>query len=256
MQPSSSGFKAANGINLYYEVYGTGEPLVLIHGGGSSIRFDWGELISRLSGKYQLIGIDLQNHGRSGHRDIPQTFEQDARDIIAVLDQLDIRRAIFMGFSNGGTTVMLLAHLFPHRVTKLIVASAICKRSGMPDGFFEGMQHATIDHMPQVFKDNFLKLNPDPDKLQNMFEKDSQRMIRFQDWDDSLLKNIQCPVLFLGGDRDLQAEHFVWMWRQVPGARLMILPATHGAYIMADENGYADTVLIDCTTALIERFLS
>ncbi|HAO28727.1 MAG TPA: alpha/beta hydrolase, partial [Chryseobacterium indologenes] len=77
MNPVETGYKQVNGIRMYYEIYGSGKPLVLIHGGGSSILFDFKEVIKRLQYQFQLIGIDLQNHGRSEHRDIPETFEQD-----------------------------------------------------------------------------------------------------------------------------------------------------------------------------------
>lgn len=257
MQRKESGYKEANGINLYYEIYGEGKPLVLIHGGGSSIQFDYGEVIQRMPGKYKFIGIDLQNHGKSDHRTVPETFEQDAKDIIAVLEQLGISKASFWGFSNGATTVLLIAHLFPGKVEKVIAASAVTKRSGMMDGFFEGMAQATIDHMPQYLKDNFLKLNPDSARLQNMFEKDSQRMIHFEDWDDSILRSIAAPVFFIGGDNDvMKAEHIAGMHRLIPQSSLMILPSGHGSYMMANENGEADNVLIDFTVLQVKLFLN
>ncbi|MBN8790311.1 MAG: alpha/beta hydrolase [Terrimonas sp.] len=257
MQLRESGYKEANGINLYYEIYGEGKPLVLIHGGGSDLQFDYREVIQRMSGQYKLIGIDLQNHGRSEHREVPETFEQDAKDIIAVLGQLGIDKASFWGFSNGATTVLLIANLFPAKVEKIIAASGVTKRSGMMDGFFEGMAQATIDHMPQYLKDNFLKLNPDPRKLQHMFEKDSQRMIHFKDWDDSMLRAIQSPVLFIAGDNDvMKTSHIAEMHNLVHGSRLMIFPSGHGSYMMANENGNVDKALIDFTVAQVEYFLS
>ena len=106
MNPVEKGYKKVNGIQLYYEIYGSGKPLVLIHGGGSSMLYDFKEVIARLEGKFQLIGIDLQNHGRSEHRDIPETFEQDADDAAGLLAALNIDKALFWGFSNGGSTVM------------------------------------------------------------------------------------------------------------------------------------------------------
>ncbi|MFT3747525.1 MAG: alpha/beta hydrolase [Agriterribacter sp.] len=257
MQARESGYKKANGINLYYEIHGEGKPLVLIHGGGSDLQFDYSEVIQRMSGQYTLIAIDLQNHGKSEHRDIPETFEQDAKDIIAVLDQLDIVKASFWGFSNGATTVLLIAYLFPGRADKVIAASGVTKRNGMIDGFFERMADATIAHMPQYLKDNFLRLNPDPGKLQNMFEKDSQRMIHFNDWDDSMLRSIQLPVLFIAGDNDvMKASHIAEMHSLVAGSRLMIFPSGHGSYMMANENGKVNKELIDFTVAQVQYFLN
>lgn len=147
MKPSSNGFLKANDINLYYEIYGEGKPLVLIHGGGSSGFYDFEETIKRLENDFQMIVIDLQNHGRSEHRKVPETFEQDARDVIKVLEGLDIKKASFFGFSNGATTVLQIAHLFPYNVDKIIAASGVTKRHGMIDGFFEGMSKASLDNM-------------------------------------------------------------------------------------------------------------
>ncbi|PJJ67196.1 alpha/beta fold hydrolase [Chryseobacterium geocarposphaerae] len=257
MKPVDKGYKKVNGIRMYYEIYGSGKPLVLIHGGGSSILFDYKEIILRLENQFQLIGIDLQNHGMSEHRDIPETFEQDAHDVAALLKEINIEKASFWGFSNGGSTVMQIAHLYPEIVEKLIVASALFKRSGMMDGFFESMEEVTLGSMPEPLKINFLNLNPDFSALENMFNKDSGRMKSFQDWNENILKGITSPTLFISGDKDvIKPEHVVEMWRLVEGSQLMILPATHGSYMMADFSGNVDGKLIDFTVSEVEKFLN
>lgn len=257
INPDKSGYEKVNGINMYYEIYGSGKPLVLIHGGAGSIRFDFKEIIPRLHKNFQLIGIDLQNHGRSEHRDIPETFEQDAKDVAELLKKLKVEKASFWGFSNGGNTVMQIAHQYPEMVEKLVVASSFYKKSGMLDGFFEGMEHITFESMPETLKNNFLQLNPDPAALKNMFEKDSKRMQTFTDWNEDILRGIKVPVLFISGDKDvMKPEHTVEMWRLVKGSQLMILPATHGSYMMADFEGNIDKKLIDFTAGEIEKFLN
>lgn len=257
MDPVEKGYKHVNGIQLYYEIYGSGKPLVLIHGGGSSILYDYKEVIARLENKFQLIGIDLQNHGRSEHRDIPETFEQDADDVAALLAELNIHKASFWGFSNGGNTVMQIAHRYPGIVEKLVVASAFYKREGMMDGFFEMMADATFESMPEPFKINFLNLNPDFSKLENLFDKDSKRMQTFVDWDDKVLSSIGCPTLFISGDKDvMKPEHTAAMWHLVEGSRLMILPATHGTYMMADFDGSLNENLVNFTIKEVETFLN
>ncbi|WP_159478778.1 alpha/beta fold hydrolase [Chryseobacterium sp. 18068] len=257
MNPVEKGHKHVNGIQMYYEIYGSGKPLVLIHGGGGSILFDYKEIISRFENKFQLIGIDLQNHGMTDHRDIPETFEQDADDVAALLKELNIEKASFWGFSNGGSTVMQLAHRHPEIIDKLIAASAFYKKNGMMDGFFESMIDVTLESMPESLKINFLNLNPDFSKLENMFDKDSKRMQNFEDWDEKILKSIKVPTLFISGDKDIiKPEHVVEMWRLLEGSQLMILPATHGSYMMADFGGNVDENLIDFTANEIERFLN
>ncbi|AZA55268.1 alpha/beta fold hydrolase [Chryseobacterium sp. G0201] len=257
MNPAEKGHKHVNGIQMYYEIYGSGKPLVLIHGGGSSILFDFKEVVSRLENKFQLIGIDHQNHGMTEHRDIPETFEQDADDVVTLLKELKIEKASFWGFSNGGNTVMQIAHRHPEIVEKLIVASAFYKRNGMMDGFFESMAEASLESMPEPLKINFLNLNPDFSKLENMFDKDSKRMQTFEDWSEDILKSIKSPTLFISGDKDvMKPEHIVEMWRLVEGSQLMILPATHGSYMMADFGGNVDEKLIDLTVSEVEEFLN
>ncbi|KFE97918.1 alpha/beta fold hydrolase [Chryseobacterium luteum] len=257
MEPKEKGYKNVNGISMYYEIYGSGKPLILIHGGGSSILFDFKEIISRLENQFQLIGIDLQNHGMTDHRDIPETFEQDAHDVAAFLKELHIWKASFWGFSNGGNTVMQIACLYPEITEKLIIASSFYKRSGMIDGFFESMADITLESMPEPLKVNFLNLNPDFSKLENLFDKDSQRMQTFQDWDETILTSIQAPALFISGDKDvMKPEHTVEMWRLVPGAQLMILPAGHGSYMMADLEGNTDSGLINLTVNEVVKFLN
>lgn len=257
MNPVEKGRKRVNGIQMYYEIYGSGKPLVLIHGGGGSILFDFKEIISRLENKFQLIGIDLQNHGMTEHRDSPETFEQDADDVAALLKELNIEKASFWGFSNGGNTVMQIAHRHPEIVDKLIIASAFYKKNGMMEGFFESMAEATLESMPEPLKINFLNLNPDFSALENMFDKDSKRMQTFEDWSEDILRKIKSPTLFISGDKDvMKPEHVVEMWRLVEGSQLMILPATHGSYMMADFGGNVDEMLIDSTVNEVEKFLN
>ena len=256
MEPHKAGYLDINGIQLYHEIYGEGKPVVLVHGGGSSIRLDFQEVINRLHHHFMLIGIDLQNHGKSDHRDVSETFEQDAKDIAAVLDKLNIEKASFFGFSNGATSIMKIAELFPEKVYKIIAASGLYKRKGMVDGFFEGMQNATIEIMPSYLKENFLKLTPDENKLYNMFQKDSQRMINFEDWENKTLQNIKNPVFLIYGDRDvIKVSHAAELHTLFPDSRLLILPSGHGTYMMADEHGHTNNRTIDFTILKVKNFL-
>src|SRR4051794_6819349 len=99
-----------NGIDMYYEIHGEGKPLVLIHGGGSTIQTTFGRVLPLLSDDYKVIAVELQNHGHSGHRYVPESFEQDADDVAALLQHLQISHASFFGFSNGGNTAIQIAH--------------------------------------------------------------------------------------------------------------------------------------------------
>jgi pimeloyl-ACP methyl ester carboxylesterase len=89
---------------MYYEIHGTGEPLVLIHGGGSTLNTNFEKIIPLLSKNYKVIAVEMQAHGRSSDREAPESFEQDADDLAALLKHLNISKANILGFSNGGST--------------------------------------------------------------------------------------------------------------------------------------------------------
>lgn len=225
-----SGYADVNGIKLYYEIYGNGRPLVLIHGGGSTIHTSFGRIIPELENDFKLMALELQNHGRSGHRNIPETFEQDADDVVALLHEIGIKRASFFGFSNGGQTVLQIAIRHSQSVDKLVVASAGFKRNSLVPGFFEGMKRATLKNMPMPYQKAFLKLNPDPAALQNMFEKDRDRMLDFKDFDEDSIKAISSPTLIINADQDvILPESALELYRLIPHSKLMILPGGHGA---------------------------
>jgi pimeloyl-ACP methyl ester carboxylesterase len=251
-----SGYSEVNGLRMYYEIYGSGEPLVLIHGGGSTIQTSFGRIIPLLAAHYTLIAVELQNHGHSGFRDVPETFDQDADDVAALLSNLKINKASFFGFSNGGSTAMKIAIRHPEIVNKLVLAAAAFKRDGFVPGFFDGFQNATLANMPQELKTAFLKINPDTAKLQIMFEKDSKRMMEFKDWDDGQIKSITAPALIINGDADvITPEHAVAMHRLIRNSQLAIIPGGHGKYIgeITTINYERD---IDFIISLIKEFLN
>src|SRR3982751_4239069 len=103
---STGNYADVNGIKMYYEIHGEGKPLVLIHGGGSTIRSNWGNIMPLFAKQYKVIAVELQAHGHTGDRDAPETFAQDADDVAALLNQLNISKASILGFSNGGSTTM------------------------------------------------------------------------------------------------------------------------------------------------------
>ena len=230
--PLKTGYSDVNGIKMYYEIYGQGEPLVLLHGGGSTIQSTFGRIIPQLAAHYQVIAVELQNHGRSGFRNVPETFEQDADDVAALLNNIGVSKTNFFGFSNGGTTALQIAIRHPQIVTKLVLAAAAYKRNGFLPGFFDGMQQATLANMPQELKTDFLNVNSDIAKLQMMFERDRDRMINFKDLDDDQIKSVVAPTLLINGDADvITPEHTVAMYRLLPNCTLAIVPGGHGKYI-------------------------
>jgi pimeloyl-ACP methyl ester carboxylesterase len=253
---STSGFANVNGLKMYYEIHGTGEPLVLIHGGGSTIETTFGSILPELAENNTVIAVEMQAHGHTADRDKPLSFEQDADDIAALLKELKIQKANILGFSNGGTTTLQFAIRHPEMTNKIIVASSFYKRSGAPDWFWPMMNNPTFEGMPQPFKEAFLKINPDPNALRQMYKRDVARMQSFTDITDEQMKSIKAPALIIMGDKDVvTTSHAAEMQNILSGARLAILPGGHGDYI-GEITTPQDKKYISATVAMITKFLN
>src|SRR5262245_58417311 len=100
-QDNPGNFAEVNGLKMYYEIHGSGSPLVLLHGGGSTIESTFGRILPELARAHQVIAVELQAHGHTLDIDRPLSFEQDAGDVAALLKQLHVDKESFMGFSNG-----------------------------------------------------------------------------------------------------------------------------------------------------------
>jgi pimeloyl-ACP methyl ester carboxylesterase len=221
-----------NGLKMYYEAHGKGFPLVLIHGGGSTIGTTFGRVLPALAKTHRVIAVEMQAHGHTADIDRPLSFTQDADDIAELLKHLKIGKADIFGFSNGASTTLEMAIRHPGVVNKIIVASAFYKKDGAFAGFWEMMAGATFEGMPQPYKDAFLKINPDKDALYAMYKRDVTRMQNFPEIKDADIKNIKAPALIIAGDKDVVTpEHAVEMYRLIPNAKLAIFPGGHGDYI-------------------------
>ena len=229
---------AVNGdLRMYYEVHGhrlaDQPPLLLIPGGGSTVETNFAGLIpALLAESRQVIAVDEEGHGRTAATGRPLTAEDSANDVKAVLDELKVESADVLGFSAGGHTALALAMKHPASVRSLIVASSFYSRDAVGEEFWESMANATLDQMPEAYKDADRRLNQEPGHLERMFELDRQRILTFPGWQDDDLGRITARTLVLSADRDVVSpEHSVRMSRVIPGARLMIVPGTHGDYL-------------------------
>jgi len=251
-----SGYSEVNGIKMYYELHGNkGDYLVLMHGGGSTIGTTFGKIMPLLAKTHKIIAVEMQGHGHTSDREAPESFEQDADDVAALLKNLSIPKASFFGFSNGGNTTIQIAVRHPDLIDKLILASTFYKKEGFPDGFFEGMLHAKLNDMPASLRNAFLEITPDSTKLLSMFNKDRMRMIDFKDWSDEMIKSITASTLIIDGVQDVvKPEHAMAMYRLMPNAQLIILPGAHGEFLGEIETKY-DSNFVSATALLINRFL-
>lgn len=234
---NDNGYSEVNGLRMYYEIHGEGKPLVLIHGGGSTLHTTFGNLIPLLSGERKVIAMDLQAHGRTADRQTPLSFEQDADDIAQLLKNLSIPKTDFLGYSNGGHVLIEIALRHQELVDRMVLVSTFYNRDAVSPKFWEGFDSVTPDMLPKVLKDGFLEVNNDPDALRNMFYKDVQRMKEFRGWNDEKIRSIPNRVLVLNGNEDVgSVEHAVTMYRTLLDAQLVILPGTHGMSIGSAES--------------------
>ena len=134
-----SGYVSVNGLDMYYEIHGEGQPLVLLHGAFSAIGSSFGNMIPGLAKRRQVIGFDLQGHGRTADIDRPLTVEGMADDVAAALSELGIEQADILGYSNGGSVALHFATRHPQRVRKLVLMSISYSLSGIHPGLMEGM---------------------------------------------------------------------------------------------------------------------
>jgi pimeloyl-ACP methyl ester carboxylesterase len=256
--PLESGHAPVNGIRIYYEVHGhpDGIPLVLLHGGGSTIEVTFGRVVPIFGRGRRVIAVEEQGHGRTTDRDAPFTFESSADDVAALLRYLKVSGADLLGFSNGASVALQVAIRHPELVRKLVFASSITKREGAHPQLWEFMEQADFSNMPQPLKDAFLRVNPDTQQLETMHDKDAARMRNFKDVPDDLVRSVRAPTLIVLGDQDIvRLEHAVELTRLISGARLLILPAGHGDYLGEAVMTQKDTRYPEQTAALIEEFL-
>lgn len=252
----TSGYIEVNGLKMYYEIYGQGKPIVLIHGGGSTIQTNFEKLIPLLSKNRKVIAVELQAHGRTNDRNADLTFEQDADDIATLLKNLNIDKADFFGFSNGGTTTLQIAIRHPEIVNKLVLGSALAKRNGVPDWFWDFMSQAKLENMPEQLKDGYKKVAADANGLQLMHDRDAKRMVNFKDISDQQIKSIKAPTLIIIGDKDvITPEHALELHRQIANSELAIIPGGHGQYIGEITTLTPDFKESDLVVPMIEKFL-
>lgn len=253
-----SGYAPVNGIRMYYEIHGRGDgiPLLILHGGGSTIESTYGRVLPFLSASRRVIALEEQGHGRTSDRDQPVTFESSADDVEALLEYVNVDTADILGFSNGASVALQVALRHPERVRKLIFASSFSKRSGAQPGLWSFIEHADFSNMPRPLKDAFLEVNPDVEKLKAMHDKDAARMQAFKDVPDGAIRAVRAPTLVIMGDRDVATlEHATELTRLFPDARLLVLPGGHGEYLGEVTFPLVDAGYPELTARLIARFL-
>lgn len=242
--PVAGHYVHAKDAKIYYEVYGKGEPIVLLHGGlfGSSVEFS--DFINHFKDNYQVIAISTRGHGKSELGTEPLTLEQRANDAMAVINAVTKDSVIVLGFSDGGYSAYKLGSMYPEKVKKIIVMGAGEIRPGLREFKFTAKQAQEMD---KPFWEQQLKLMPEPNRIEDLFTQVANCYNNVTVSKD-LLSSIKCPVLVMAGDRDggNPVERVVSAARFIPQSQISIIPnAGHGCFL---EN-------FDATWASIVPFL-
>ncbi|MET3978281.1 pimeloyl-ACP methyl ester carboxylesterase [Mucilaginibacter sp. UYP25] len=202
-KPTTSGYAPVNGIKVYYEIYGEGRPIVLLHGAFMTIEGNWGQLIPELSKTRKVIAIELQGHGHTPYSDRKLSQATLASDVVGVMDHLKVDSADVVGYSMGGSVAYQFAIQSPKRLKKLVIISAAYKSTGwIPQiaGVFKNMKPAMFDNSPM--KAAYDAVAPDKTKWTKFIEQ----MLAFAatpfDMGDANIARITAPVLLISGDND------------------------------------------------------
>jgi len=219
-------YASVNGLRLYYEIRGSGRPLVLLHGGLLTIDLNFGPLLEPLAASRQVIALELQGHGHTADTGRPMTIEALASDVVGLLDQLGIAEADLFGFSLGGLVAYAIAVGAPARVCKLIVASADAHRP-------PGRESAPLDddRLPtpadfQAMRDAYEAVAPRPGDFAGSAAKTEALVHEMPGWTDEL-RSLRAPTLLIFGDRDFSPlPDVLELFGLLPNAQLAVLPGT------------------------------
>jgi pimeloyl-ACP methyl ester carboxylesterase len=232
IEPSVTGYTDVNGLHMYYELYGQGSPLVLLHGGMLTIDLNFATLIPALARDHQVIGVEMQGHGRTGDIEREITPAALASDVVGLLDHLGIDRAHVFGHSLGGAVTLELGINYPSRVRSLVPASASVRPDGLHEDLTDPARQATSARMPTQqdfadFQQAYQRLSPHPERFHEFLTALSQSAADTRGWSDEQLAAITAPTLLVLGDRDFTTvEHGALMQQLIPGSQLAVLPGT------------------------------
>jgi pimeloyl-ACP methyl ester carboxylesterase len=257
-----TGYAPVNGLEMYYEVHGEGEPLVLLHGAYMTVDM-MGPLLAGLAEHRQVIALEQQSHGRTADVDRPITYEQMAQDTAAALRHLGVEKADVVGYSMGGATALLLAVRHPELVRRLVLASASHGSAGMHPEALAMFPSIT----PEMFagspmEEAHLRLAPEPDFPRFVAKMKELDTTEFSVPDDEV-RGITAPTLIVLGDSDgVRLEHAVELFELLgggvmgdlvgmPKSQLAVLPAT--SHFMPPGHGLLDRS--DWLLAMIPPFL-
>jgi pimeloyl-ACP methyl ester carboxylesterase len=235
-----SGHVPVNGLEMYYQIHGEGQPLVLLHGAFSAIGTSFGRILPGLAQSRQVIAFELQAHGRTADIDRPLTIEGMADDVGAALQQLGVEQADVLGYSMGASVALHFAIRHPEKLRKLVLMSVTYTLSGVHPGLMDGMGEMKPEMMyGSPWHEEYTRIAPQPDDFNKLFEKKTQMDRQLKDLPGESIRAIKAPTLLILGDSDIvRPEHAVEMFRLLgggvfgdtpaglPNSQLAVLPGT------------------------------
>lgn len=233
-------YAEVNGLRMYYEVHGTGRPLVLIHGALTTIQSSFGKILPALACTRQVIAVELQAHGRTADIARPFSNEHSADDVAALLRHLRIEQADILGYSMGGSTAIRIATRHPSLVRKLVIISSGFDRSGLAPEVEQFMASIDPQNAPwaEPFRVEFQQVAPRPTEFPRLLARVKESVTNTRDVTVEQLAAIQAPTLIIAGDRDIMPlDHLLRFFRALPHGQLAIYPGTDhfpGMYDRAD----------------------
>jgi pimeloyl-ACP methyl ester carboxylesterase len=244
-QTPTTGYAPVNGLKMYYEVHGSGDPVVLLHGAFMTITNNWTGWIGELSKTRKVIAVELQGHGRTADIDRDISSANLADDVAALLDHLKIPRADLIGYSMGGGVAMQCAIRHPDKVRKVVVISSTFRSDGMIKEALESIPKLTADDFKgSPIETEYKKLSPTPNEFPNFVKHLLAAGSKPDDLGADKLKATKAPMFFIHGDADgVRLEHVAEMFRLKGGeihgdmkprsaSRLAILPNTTHVTLM------------------------
>ncbi|MBL8819976.1 MAG: alpha/beta hydrolase [Planctomyces sp.] len=238
-QQPMTGYAPVNGLEMYYEVHGNGDPVVLLHGSFMTITNNWTEWIAELSRTRKVIAIEMQGHGRTADIERNISPANLADDVAALLDHLKIARADILGYSMGGGVAMQCAIRHPDRVRKVVVISSYLRRDGVVNEGLDALSNLSAElFIGSPIEVEYKKLSPTPDAFPEFIKRMLATTSNEQTIDADKLKATTAPMFFIHGDADgIRLEHIAEMYRLKGGevhgdirprseSRLAILPDT------------------------------
>jgi pimeloyl-ACP methyl ester carboxylesterase len=239
-QAMQSGYAPVNGIKIWYAEFGTGAPVILLHGGLANSNY-WGKLVPALAPHYRVIVMDSRGHGRSSRDDKPYGYDLMASDVVALMDYLKIDKAALIGWSDGAIIGLDIAMHHPERLTKLFAFAANSDPTAVKDVEHDPVFSAFIARA----RTEYQKLSPTPNEYDAFLKQITKMWDSEPHWTAADLAAIKVPTWIVDADHDeaIKRDNTLFMADSIPGSGLLIQPdVSHFSFLQDSQQFNADVL--------------